>query len=489
MSKSEDNNQQDAPKVFISYAWAKDKPEHDQWVMQLATELRDSFVDVILDKWDLKEGHDAVAFMEKMVTDETIKKVIMISDKTYAEKADGRQGGVGTETQIISKKVYEEQNQGKFVAVLPEKDENGKAYLPTYYSSRIYIDLSQSEKYAEEFEKLLRWIFEKPLNEKPPLGKKPEFLSEKPLIFLGTTVKLRRVEDALKNSKSYVSGALSDYLSTFYENLEQFRITENEGHFDDAVISSIESFTPYKNELLHLVLLICQFSPTEEIVQKLHRFFEQLIPYLYRPAHIHHYKETDFDNFRFIIHELFLSTLAIFIKEECFEQANSLLEQRYFFSDNSGRGRNEMVNFISFYKSLNSLENRNNRLKLNRASLRADLLKQRSENSEVKFHHLMQADFILYMRSEIVNENHYRWWPETLVYAGRSYDVAFEVFARSISRNYFEKVKALLGIQTLQELEKVLSEFQEGKRQSPKWDFNWVNPAGLMGFDRFARLP
>lgn len=138
MSKSEDNNQQDAPKVFISYAWAKDKPEHDQWVMQLATELRDSFVDVILDKWDLKEGHDAVAFMEKMVTDETIKKVIMISDKTYAEKADGRQGGVGTETQIISKKVYEEQNQGKFVAVLPEKDENGKAYLPTYYSSRIY---------------------------------------------------------------------------------------------------------------------------------------------------------------------------------------------------------------------------------------------------------------------------------------------------------------------------------------------------------------
>lgn len=349
--------------------------------------------------------------------------------------------------------------------------------------------MSQSEKYAEEFEKLLRWIFEKPLNEKPPLGKKPEFLSEKPLIFLGTTVKLRRVEDALKNSKSYVSGALSDYLSTFYENLEQFRITENEGHFDDAVISSIESFTPYKNELLHLVLLICQFSPTEEIVQKLHRFFEQLIPYLYRPAHIHHYKETDFDNFRFIIHELFLSTLAIFIKEECFEQANSLLEQRYFFSDNSGRGRNEMVNFISFYKSLNSLENRNNRLKLNRASLRADLLKQRSENSEVKFHHLMQADFILYMRSEIVNENHYRWWPETLVYAGRSYDVAFEVFARSISRNYFEKVKALLGIQTLQELEKVLSEFQEGKRQSPKWDFNWVNPAGLMGFDRFARLP
>jgi len=39
-------------------------------------ELRESGVDVILDKWDLREGHDAYAFMEKMVTDPQIKKVL-----------------------------------------------------------------------------------------------------------------------------------------------------------------------------------------------------------------------------------------------------------------------------------------------------------------------------------------------------------------------------------------------------------------------------
>src|SRR5450631_3686414 len=47
------------------------------------------------------EGHDSIAFMEKMVTDPTVEKVIIVSDRVYAEKADGRRGGVGTEAQII----------------------------------------------------------------------------------------------------------------------------------------------------------------------------------------------------------------------------------------------------------------------------------------------------------------------------------------------------------------------------------------------------
>ena len=70
------------PKLFISYSWSSHS--HEQLVLQIATELVESGVDVILDKWDLKEGHDAYAFMEKMVTDPDIKKVAIISDRVYA---------------------------------------------------------------------------------------------------------------------------------------------------------------------------------------------------------------------------------------------------------------------------------------------------------------------------------------------------------------------------------------------------------------------
>ena len=62
-------------KTLVSYSWTS--PEHEDWVLKLATELREVGVDVILDKWDLKERHDAIAFMEKIVTDPEIKKVIL----------------------------------------------------------------------------------------------------------------------------------------------------------------------------------------------------------------------------------------------------------------------------------------------------------------------------------------------------------------------------------------------------------------------------
>lgn len=92
------------PKAFISYSWSS--PEHEDWVLRLATELVESGIDVILDKWALKEGADKYDFMEKSVKDSTIRKVLIICDRAYAEKADSREGGVGTETQIISPEIY-----------------------------------------------------------------------------------------------------------------------------------------------------------------------------------------------------------------------------------------------------------------------------------------------------------------------------------------------------------------------------------------------
>ena len=69
------------PKVFISYSWSS--PSHERWVLDLAESLMASGIEVKLDKWDLRLGGDAVAFMESMVTDKSIDKVLIISDKSY----------------------------------------------------------------------------------------------------------------------------------------------------------------------------------------------------------------------------------------------------------------------------------------------------------------------------------------------------------------------------------------------------------------------
>jgi len=235
--------------------------------------------------------------MEKMVTDSEINKVALICDRIYAEKADGRSGGVGTETQIISPEMYSKQDQSKFVAIIAERDEKGKPFLPTYYKSRIYIDLSSADSYANGFEQLLRWVHDKPLYPKPLLGKKPGFLEEGTTASLETSSRWHRALDAIRQNRPYCKGALIEYFDTFSLNLEKFRITKSGREFDDQVVQNIEEFLAYRNEAIELFLTLAQYRPTQETWESIHRFFEHLMPYLDRPKEVTQWQEWDWDNF------------------------------------------------------------------------------------------------------------------------------------------------------------------------------------------------
>lgn len=477
-----------APKLFISYSWTN--PNHEKLVIDLATELRESGVDVILDKWELKEGHDAVAFMEQMVTNDEIKKVAIISDKTYAEKADGRAGGVGTETQIISVKVYEKQAQEKFVAVVTEKDDEGKPFLPTYYKSRIYIDLSEADRYSENFEKLLRWIFDKPLHVKPELGSSPSFLNDtEQHVSLGTTAIFKRCADAIKNSKPYATGALDEYCTAFVTNLERFRMTNPAGEVDDAVLKNIEEFLPFRNEAIQLFATVAQYSPTLEPMNRFHRFFEDLIPYMNKPPQTSQWNTWDFDNFKFIIHELFLYFVAVLLKNDRIEQVAHFLDQQYYVPGNLDYGRDEMMSCIVLDNALPSFEHRNQRLRLNQSSVRADVLNQRCKGTGIEFRDLMQADFLTFMKTEIQNiEKSRQWWPDTLVFLGFRAS-AFEIFARSVSTTYFNRVKRLLGVENLADLTPLLESYRKGERGLPQWNYESIDPKMLLGYDKLATRP
>jgi len=68
-----------APKVFISYSW---KPfQHQQKVIALAERLMDDGVHAIIDVWDLREGQDKNQFMESMVTDPEVRRVLIICNR------------------------------------------------------------------------------------------------------------------------------------------------------------------------------------------------------------------------------------------------------------------------------------------------------------------------------------------------------------------------------------------------------------------------
>lgn len=475
------------PKLFISYSWSN--PTHEQWVLRLARELAELDIHVIIDKWDLKEGHDAHAFMERMVTDPEIKKVMLVSDGVYAAKADDRAGGVGTETQILTPQLYGKTEQDKFVAVISEKDSEGKPFLPTYYSSRIYIDLSEPDTYAAEFERLVRWVFDKPMYKRPERGKRPAFLDEdENSISLGTSAQFRRVIDALKNEKGYASAALEEYLDTFSQNLERFRIVQYEGKYDDAVAASIEAFTPYRNELIQLLNVIGQYAPTIENTQKMHGFFEKLIPYLNAPPNRSSYHSWDFDNYRFIAYELYLYAIAVFIRHSRFDIAAAFITDEYYVGNSPHYGQEQMTGSSAFMHTMDALNNRNKRLQTRWLSPVGTLVNERCKGVGIEFNQLMQADFILYIRYELQGNLFARWWPYTLVYT-EHFHSSFEIFSRAISKRYFDRIKVLLGLENPQDLEPLINSYKTGNRRAPTWNFAHVEPETLLNYEQLAKRP
>ena len=473
------------PKLFISYSWTS--PNHEARVLALASELVDNGVNVIFDKWDLREGQDAYAFMESMVRDPEVTKVLLVCDSVYVRKADERSGGVGTEAQILSPDLYRQRDQTKFVALVLERDDEGKPLVPTYYASRVYIDYTEPGKEAESFEQLLRWAYDRPLHVKPTLGERPAFLDESATsVRMRTATQLRRAQSALREDRANATAIVGDYLDEFAKELEHFRIGQRTEPWDEAVLENIDAFIPYRNQLINLFDDLARHRPGQESTRLVQRFLEKLLQYTFRPIDVNQWRETDFDNFRFIVHEVFLYLAAIEVRHERFEDLARVLASEFYCPHQTDYGKADMRSYGEFYHSSQTFEQRNTRLNLNRLSLQADLLKERCKDLPVSFANLMQADFLLFLRAQVGN-TYARWWPSTLVYVGH-FASRFEVFARARSASYFESLRPVLGVRDVTQLKTLAEEFTTGTRRAPRWQYESIDVATLSGADELCSL-
>ncbi len=473
-----------SPRTFISYSWTS--PDHEARVLALATELRKMGVDVILDKWDLRPGHDAYAFMEQMVSDPGVKKVILVCDRGYEQKADARAGGVGAEAQIISAEIYQRVSQDKFVAVVFERDENGRACVPAYYRSRIHIDLSDPSSYHEGFDQPIRWIFDKPVYEKPEIGR--TFVSSPQGAVILTTSAQRRALDAIREGRTIAVPAVIEYFQRIAEQMEKVRLDTTADPFHEAVIASIDSLLPSHNDAAAVFVGLAMYVDEPTTAKALHRLFETLLPFMDCPEGMRRSREWDFDNYRFIVHELFLYAVAALLRHERFKAVAELVGEDFYVDRGARQASEAMVPFTSVRRRMESLEQRKRDLKLNRVSLRADLLRDRCSGSGFEFRQIVQADFVLFVRSSLHLRESEVWFPETYPYAMWS-DVPFEIFARSKSRRYFERIVTLLDIESKDELSALVQGFRSGSRWVPHVDGVPLDVGGLLGLGSLCTAP
>lgn len=434
-----------AKKVFISYSWTT--PTHEDWVLELAKRLISDGIEVILDKWDLKPGHNKFAFMESMVHAEDIDKVLIILDCLYAEKANGRAGGVGTETLIISTKVYESTKQTKFIPIIAQLDDKGNAPLPTYLSGNIYIDLSSRVHYEENYEKLLRDIYERPSTSRPKLGIPPKYIFEDTPVTYRTNALLRSFDYQLDNHPSRINGLIKEFFESIEENLQEFKIEGTANTYallGEQILNIINNYTPLRDDYIaFLNKLFKHHGSFDETIFV--SFFESLSKLTV--ARDQSTNNQDLECFKIIRLELFLYTILIGLKKENYSVIDELLNSKYLYSEYY-RSNVEPKSYESFYHYSEILQQHHRQVhNQNVFSAIAALLTKRVPEGFTK-DEFVDADLLCYQISKMRNGE---WFPQTYVYKSE-YSNHFPFFSKLFSLRYFEKVKSIFNVTSVSDV-------------------------------------
>jgi hypothetical protein len=460
-----------APRVFVSYSWTSDG--HAAWVMELAARLRTDGVDVILDRWDLLPGQDKFAFMEKMVSDASVDRVVVICDQRYAQKADARQGGVGTESTIISQQIYEQSDSRRFVAVVAEFDDDAKPFLPVFLKGRIYFDLSDPRRYESAYEDLVRDLCGRPRHAKPPLGKLPTFLLEEGRRPAATTYARRAFEDAVLHDRRHASGLARDYLialegewsalsEALRDDLKSQPSEKEENDFQTLKIwQRCEELLPLRDEFTDFVAFSAQYGGDRRIFDELPLFFERSLRFCHPNS-----QRPENQLVAFALKESFLYSLVVLIAAERFEAAGALLSRYYRDSSNDTYRNSGLTRFGVFdagfellidgwHLGLHQLYGDQNW-----GSAEAKVFQARSTDNRahplVSFEALQEVDFILSWRQALdANHDRYdkRWWPCMVHNYFQHRDTPLEICVRARSKSYFQMFRLLLGVGSKEEMQ------------------------------------
>lgn len=428
------------PSVFISYAWGTN--EYQQKVLAFATDLCRDGIDVQLDKWALKEGYDTYAYMERSVIDPNITNVLILLDEQYEKKAAERVGGVGTETQIISPEIYNKVTQEKFIPVVFERDSEGRIHKPPFLKGLLHFDLSLSETYNEEYQRLVRRLYGIETYKKPELGKAPAWLDA------SSTVNSKAITSFSFLQFSQLNGKVkkedfSIHLQEIFGRLVNYNIDysdEKESSNEmDMQISFYNELLQIRDEYLDLLRYTVYIEEAEkDIARVLETTAKNLEDHF---SVIENIKKT-------ALHEMWIYTIAIFYKRNNYKSLSYLFGKTYFSY------RNQPTSFALFYENnsdFNLAVSKKDGKKYH-AGVISYWMQHINLNAcsanEFVFADLLCYNYALYGKDYITDG--WYWFPLTYIYA-RYNTILNEFSAKMQSEENLQQAMILFGYSNTQE--------------------------------------
>jgi hypothetical protein len=383
---------------------------------------------------------------------------LIICDKSFAEKAN--KGEPGGETMVISAELYGKVKPDKFIPIIFERDKNGKEYSPLYLKTHIFIDLSDSEQYEENYEKLLRFLYNKPVYSEPPLGGMPEWLNEE-------DVSLSRIRIAVKQIQAYdgkntakleflIRRINDDFINTLIESAPA-----QDTDFNYNILHRIDAMKPLRDLCLDYIKVL--FSVGSDVGTIIGDLFEQMYNGMYNPNMKTPYNKRDFEYAKFVIWELFICTTAIMLYYEKYRDLNRLLYRTYFLRENSFNQDVEPRTFSKFRFTLNNYIDEHIKPTCenpNLYTLAGDITMKRGKTPIINRQSLVNADLVLYQLSCIYSYSsdmcHLVWFPMLYVYGEEQHSYKQLIWSKMVSQKHCRKLFSLFEAAELEQLREMI---------------------------------
>jgi hypothetical protein len=453
------------PKVFISYSWSSQS--HQDRIIHWAEMLISDGIDVVLDVYALKEGHDKYAFMERMVNDSSVSHVLLVCDKQYSEKANTRKDGVGTESQIVSKEIYEKIEQSKFIPIVCEFDDSGNPYLPIFLKSRIWIDFSSDETENKNWERLVRLIYGKPQHEKPEIGKPPSYIIENDKVPSSPAIsKFNNFRQAILQNKPSLNIYRNDFLESCLKFADSLRVRErpNLESLAEKILEDCGKLKLCRDHIVDWVLLESNIHKSEDFCESLIDFLEKLRALKSRPREIGSWNDSWFEAHSVFVYETFLYIIASLLKTSSYSILHEVFTTHYLVTDVDRHSENVFESFETFYgysQMLNSVLAKDGQQFYSPA---AELMSRQADRVDLPFMSIIEAELLIILMTCIVPNT--SWFPQTFYHA--SYNPHFPFFTRIAQHKYFAKLAIITGINDSSKLKETVKETLT-KNQSERW--------------------
>lgn len=473
------------PKVFISYNWTSE--EHKNRVKEWADRLIGDGIEVIIDIYDLKEGYDKYAFMETMVTDKTITHVLVICDKMYAEKADKRRAGVGTESQLISQEVYGKVKQDKFIPLICEYQDS-KGCTPVFFNSVIHIDFSSLEKVNENWEQLIRLLYGKPQYVKPKTGKIPAYiLEENSTPATEAQAKYNTFKHAFMSGKGSIDLYRTDFIDSCMRYIDSYRIrTPINGNISEKVLADLKQMKAIRDLFCDWILIECPSLDENKVVDILTSdILEKLMELRSIPEELNAYSKEWFGAHIIFTYEVFLYIIASLIKIKSYNVLQKIYKYHYTLPLNEGSSSYHFDTFETFRQHTDILQHIYSTKEIKYNSSTVEFIRRNADRNDIKFIDIIQADLLTLLIS--ITFPNFSWCPDTMYYC--PYHERFPLFIKAERIADFKNLCIITGIQNKEDFLKKFNEGYAKSRDYLVYNYRIRNFREILNVDKWGTLP